>query len=203
MPAAGAGALSRSAAAMHADRELLAISDRVLGIPPAGGSPAQRCGEGEGVLGGGGGAVAAGGFQAQVEGGLQAQAGAQASGARAVGGQRHAGVGGHRTGSAGRVQAVAELGGETRAGGLLRRRRRQGGGVRQRLQPAGAVAGHAPGGCHAQRQPAAPAPPDRRAARAGSRQPAATSNAVTLRVSRLNSTPIRWIGSPPPRYLAA
>ena len=35
------------------------------------------------------------------------------------------------------------------------------------------------------------------------RQPAATSNAVTLRVSRLNSTPIRWIGSPPPRYLAA
>ena len=35
------------------------------------------------------------------------------------------------------------------------------------------------------------------------RQPAATSNAVTLRVSRLNSTPIRWIGLPPPRYLAA
>ncbi len=37
----------------------------------------------------------------------------------------------------------------------------------------------------------------------GCRQPAATSNAVTLRVSRLNSTPIRWIGSPPPRYFAA
>ena len=35
------------------------------------------------------------------------------------------------------------------------------------------------------------------------RQPAATSNAVTLRVCRLNSTPIRWIGSPRPRYFAA
>ena len=34
-------------------------------------------------------------------------------------------------------------------------------------------------------------------------QPSAISNAVTLRVWRLNSTPIRWIGSPPPRYLAA
>ena len=34
-------------------------------------------------------------------------------------------------------------------------------------------------------------------------QPAATSNAVTLRVSRLNSTPIRWIGCPRPRYFAA
>ena len=34
-------------------------------------------------------------------------------------------------------------------------------------------------------------------------QPSATSNAVTLRVSRLNSTPIRWIGSPSPRYLSA
>ena len=34
-------------------------------------------------------------------------------------------------------------------------------------------------------------------------QPSATSNAVTFRVSRLNSTPIRWIGSPRPRYLAA
>ena len=31
----------------------------------------------------------------------------------------------------------------------------------------------------------------------------ATSNAVTLRVLRLNSTPIRWMGSPRPRYLAA
>ena len=35
------------------------------------------------------------------------------------------------------------------------------------------------------------------------RQPSATSNAVTLRVLRLNSTPIRWMGSPRPRYLAA
>ena len=35
------------------------------------------------------------------------------------------------------------------------------------------------------------------------RQPAATSNAVRLRVWRLNSTPIRWIGSPRPRYFAA
>ena len=35
------------------------------------------------------------------------------------------------------------------------------------------------------------------------RQPSATSNAVTLRASRLNSTPIRWIGSPRPRYFAA
>ena len=34
-------------------------------------------------------------------------------------------------------------------------------------------------------------------------QPAATSKVVTLRVSRLNSTPSRWIGSGPPRYLAA
>ena len=34
-------------------------------------------------------------------------------------------------------------------------------------------------------------------------QPSAASNAVTLRVSRLNSTPIRWIGSPRPRYFAA
>ena len=34
-------------------------------------------------------------------------------------------------------------------------------------------------------------------------QPSATSNAVTLRASRLNSTPIRWIGSSRPRYLAA
>ena len=31
----------------------------------------------------------------------------------------------------------------------------------------------------------------------------ATSNAVTLRVLRLNSTPIRWMGSPRPLYLAA
>ena len=31
-------------------------------------------------------------------------------------------------------------------------------------------------------------------ATAGRRQPSTTSNAVTLRVSRLNSTPIRWIG---------
>ena len=37
----------------------------------------------------------------------------------------------------------------------------------------------------------------------GADQPSATSNAVTLRVLRLNSTPIRWIGSPRPRYLAA
>ena len=37
----------------------------------------------------------------------------------------------------------------------------------------------------------------------GGRQPSATSNAVTLRRSRLNSTPIRWIGSPRPRYFAA
>ena len=37
----------------------------------------------------------------------------------------------------------------------------------------------------------------------GADQPSATSNAVTLRVWRLNSTPIRWIGSPRPRYLAA
>ena len=43
----------------------------------------------------------------------------------------------------------------------------------------------------------------RRTAGAGGRQPAATSNAVTLRRSRLNSTPIRWIGSPRPRYFAA
>ena len=41
---------------------------------------------------------------------------------------------------------------------------------------------------------------DRAAAR---RQASATSNAVTLRVSRLSSTPIRWIGSPCPRYLSA
>ena len=34
-------------------------------------------------------------------------------------------------------------------------------------------------------------------------QPSATSNAVMLRVWRLNSTPTRWIGSPLPRYLAA
>ena len=39
--------------------------------------------------------------------------------------------------------------------------------------------------------------------RAGMRQPSATSNAATLRVWRLNSTPIRWIGSPRSRYLAA
>ena len=39
--------------------------------------------------------------------------------------------------------------------------------------------------------------------RSCSRQPSATSKAVTLRVSRLNSTPIKWIGSPPPRYFAA
>ena len=32
------------------------------------------------------------------------------------------------------------------------------------------------------------------------RQASIASNAVTLRVSRLNSTPIRWIGSPRPRY---
>ena len=31
----------------------------------------------------------------------------------------------------------------------------------------------------------------------------ATSNAVMLRVARLNSTPTRWIGSPRPRYFAA
>ena len=42
-----------------------------------------------------------------------------------------------------------------------------------------------------------------RMAGAGGRQPSATSNAVTLRRSRLNSTPIRWIGSPRPRYFAA
>ena len=41
-----------------------------------------------------------------------------------------------------------------------------------------------------------------RCARRGGQAPA-TSNAVTLRVSRLNSTPIRWIGLPPPRYLSA
>ena len=34
-------------------------------------------------------------------------------------------------------------------------------------------------------------------------QPSATSKAVRLRVSRLNSTPIRWIGSPRARYLSA
>ena len=43
----------------------------------------------------------------------------------------------------------------------------------------------------------------RRGALIGARQPSATSNPVTLRVWRLNSTPIRWIGSPRPRYLAA
>ena len=42
-----------------------------------------------------------------------------------------------------------------------------------------------------------------RMAGVGGRQPSATSNAVTLRVSRLNSTPIRWIGSRRPRYFAA
>ena len=31
----------------------------------------------------------------------------------------------------------------------------------------------------------------------------AAADGVTLRVWRLNSTPIRWIGSPRPRYLAA
>ena len=39
--------------------------------------------------------------------------------------------------------------------------------------------------------------------RRGRHQPSATSNAVTLRVWRLSSTPIRWIGSPRPRYLSA
>ena len=34
-------------------------------------------------------------------------------------------------------------------------------------------------------------------------QARSTANAVTLRVSRLNSTPIRWIGSPDARYLSA
>ena len=34
-------------------------------------------------------------------------------------------------------------------------------------------------------------------------QPDSTSNATTLRVSRLNSTATRWIGSPAPRYLSA
>ena len=34
-------------------------------------------------------------------------------------------------------------------------------------------------------------------------QPSATSNVVTLRVSRLNSTPIRWIGGPSPRPAAS
>ena len=38
---------------------------------------------------------------------------------------------------------------------------------------------------------------------AASAQPAATANAVTLRVSRLNSTPIRWMGWFRWRYLAA
>ena len=41
---------------------------------------------------------------------------------------------------------------------------------------------------------------DRAAAR---RQASATSNAVTLRVSRLSSTPMRWIGSARLRYLSA
>ena len=35
------------------------------------------------------------------------------------------------------------------------------------------------------------------------RQASTASKAVTLRVSRLSSTPIRWIGSPRPRYLSA
>ena len=34
-------------------------------------------------------------------------------------------------------------------------------------------------------------------------QASATSKAVRLRKARLNSTPIRWIGSPPARYLSA
>ena len=34
-------------------------------------------------------------------------------------------------------------------------------------------------------------------------QPDSTSNATTLRASRLNSTATRWIGSPVPRYLSA
>ena len=34
-------------------------------------------------------------------------------------------------------------------------------------------------------------------------QTRSTSNAVTLRVSLLNSTPIRWTGSPDPLYLSA
>ena len=34
-------------------------------------------------------------------------------------------------------------------------------------------------------------------------QARSTSNAITLRVSLLNSTPIKWIGSPDARYLSA
>ena len=58
--------------------------------------------------------------------------------------------------------------------------------------------------CGVRQPPTAVLSPARhRQRRAASRQPGATSNAVTLRVSRLNSTPMRWIGPPPPRYLAA
>ena len=46
------------------------------------------------MSGGGGDGLGAGAFQADGEAGVEAQAGAQAPGARAVGGQRHAGVGG-------------------------------------------------------------------------------------------------------------
>ena len=51
---------------------------------------------------------------------------------------------------------------------------------------------------HLERRPPTPATTGGRRG-----QPAATSKAVTLQVSRLNSTPSRWIDTSRPRYLAA
>ena len=48
-----------------------------------------------------------------------------------------------------------------------------------------------------------PAPGDRPAPRRQRRWAGAVSKATTLRASRLNSTPTRWIGSPRARYLSA
>ena len=60
-----------------------------------------------------------------------------------------------------------------------------------------------PGRCRLGRRPAEGVVRRSQTRRCDRSQPLATSNAVTLRVWRLNSTPMRWIGSSRPRYLSA
>ena len=97
-------------------------------------------------------------------------------------------------------EGIPGVGRACRAAGPVRdsRHRQQ----RQHHQPEGVHAAHVRSPEYGTEPPLARTC-RRRLRRRADRQPAATSNAVTLRVSRLNSTPMRWIGPPPPRYLAA